>query len=114
MNSARGTAAVAVVLATAGTLLGGTAVAASAATTCASPAYMRELFANTTADESWSRAPASGPDGVREVDLGGPGTVTGMRKGPEVRVNLRALLAAEGGASPWPSSGATPPTRWSA
>nr|WP_089100112.1 PA14 domain-containing protein [Streptomyces hyaluromycini] len=73
MNPARGTAAVAVVLATAGTLLGSTAVTASAATTCASPVFKRELFANTTfkgtpkktdcdsaISESWSGAPASG------------------------------------------------------
>ncbi|WTN42227.1 PA14 domain-containing protein [Streptomyces sp. NBC_00631] len=73
MNSARGTAAVAVVFATTGTLLGGAAVTASAATTCASPVHKRELFANTTfkgtpkktacdtlVDESWTGAPASG------------------------------------------------------
>ncbi|MEV5958985.1 PA14 domain-containing protein [Streptomyces sp. NPDC051987] len=94
MNSATGTAAFAMVLATAGTLLGGTAVTASAATTCASPVYQRELFANTTfkgtpkktacdtaIDESWSGAPASGlpKDGfgvrwtvTRDFGSGGP------------------------------------------
>ncbi|WP_234542715.1 fibronectin type III domain-containing protein [Streptomyces shenzhenensis] len=97
MNSARGTTAAAVVLATAGTLLGGSAVTASAATTCASPAYKRELFANTTfkgtpkktacdtsVDESWSGAPASGlpKDGfgarwtvTRDFGSGGPFTL---------------------------------------
>ncbi|MEV6763995.1 PA14 domain-containing protein [Streptomyces sp. NPDC051105] len=74
MNPARRTAAGAVVLATAGTLLGGATVSASAATTtCTAPVYKRQLFANTTfkgtpkktdcdsaISESWSGAPASG------------------------------------------------------
>ncbi|MFC8350188.1 PA14 domain-containing protein [Streptomyces sp. NPDC057280] len=64
-------AASAVVLATASTLL--TSVPASAATTCASPVFKRQFFANTSfsgtpkktdcddaVDQSWSGAPASG------------------------------------------------------
>ncbi|MEU9912384.1 PA14 domain-containing protein [Streptomyces sp. NPDC051001] len=74
MNPARRTtaaAATAVVLATAGTLL--TLTPASAATTCTSPVFKRQFFANTTfsgtprktdcdsaIDQSWSGAPASG------------------------------------------------------
>ncbi|MFF4270314.1 PA14 domain-containing protein [Streptomyces sp. NPDC001536] len=74
MNPARRTTAAtatAVVLATAGTLL--TITPASAATTCTSPVFKRQLFANTsfsgtpkktdcdsTIDQSWSGAPASG------------------------------------------------------
>ncbi|MFI1723419.1 PA14 domain-containing protein [Streptomyces sp. NPDC020489] len=74
MNPARRTtaaAATAVVLATAGTLL--TLTPASAATTCASPVFTRQFFANTSfsgtpkktdcdsaIDQSWSGAPASG------------------------------------------------------
>jgi fibronectin type 3 domain-containing protein len=74
MNPARRTtaaAATAVVLATAGTLL--TITPASAATTCTSPVFKRQFFANTTfsgtpkktdcdsaIDQSWSGAPASG------------------------------------------------------
>ncbi|MER6078427.1 hypothetical protein ABT156_09080, partial [Streptomyces sp. NPDC001833] len=73
MNPARSAAVAAVVLATAGTLLGGAVVTASAATTCASPVFKRQLFANTTfkgtpkktdcdsaISESWSGAPTSG------------------------------------------------------
>jgi fibronectin type 3 domain-containing protein len=74
MNPARRTAAGAVVLAIAGTLLGAATVSASAATTtCTAPVYKRQLFANTTfkgapkktdcdsaISESWSGAPASG------------------------------------------------------
>ncbi|MFI6020814.1 PA14 domain-containing protein [Streptomyces sp. NPDC051287] len=74
MKPARRTAAGAVVLATAGTLLGGAVAPASAATTtCTAPVYQRQLFANTTfkgaprktgcdstISESWSGAPASG------------------------------------------------------
>ncbi|MFF7447412.1 MULTISPECIES: fibronectin type III domain-containing protein [unclassified Streptomyces] len=76
MNPARrgmtATAAIAVVLTTAGTLLTLTP-SASAATTCASPVFTRQLFANTSfsgtpkktdcdsaIDQSWSGAPASG------------------------------------------------------
>ncbi|MEU9912386.1 PA14 domain-containing protein [Streptomyces sp. NPDC051001] len=74
MKPARRTTALAstaVVLATAGTLL--TLTPASAATTCTSPVFKRQLFANTTfsgtpkktdcdsaIDQSWSGAPASG------------------------------------------------------
>ncbi|MFF4270310.1 fibronectin type III domain-containing protein [Streptomyces sp. NPDC001536] len=74
MNPARRTTALtstAVVLTTAGTLL--TITPASAATTCTSPVFKRQLFANTsfsgtpkktdcdsTIDQSWSGAPASG------------------------------------------------------
>ncbi|MES5819467.1 PA14 domain-containing protein [Streptomyces sp. RG80] len=74
MNPARRTTATAVVLATAGGLLTAVAVpAASAATTCTSPVFKRQFFANTTfsgtpkktdcdsaIDQSWSGAPASG------------------------------------------------------
>ncbi|RPE42096.1 hypothetical protein EDD90_5199 [Streptomyces sp. Ag109_O5-1] len=73
MNPARSASAAAVVLATAGTLLGGTAATASAATTCSTPVFKRQFFANTTfkgtpkktdcdsaVSESWSGAPASG------------------------------------------------------
>ncbi|MGW1624590.1 PA14 domain-containing protein [Streptomyces sp. NPDC002172] len=73
MNPARSAAVAAVVLATAGTLLGGAVVTASAATSCASPVFKRQFFANTTfkgtpkrtdcdsaISESWSGAPASG------------------------------------------------------
>lgn len=51
MNPARGTTAAvssAFVLATAGALLTAVAAPASAATTCASPVYKRQFFANTT------------------------------------------------------------------
>ncbi|NNN31324.1 cellulose 1,4-beta-cellobiosidase [Streptomyces sp. S3(2020)] len=74
MNPARRTTALAstaVVLATAGTLL--TALPAAAATTCASPVFTRQFFANTAfsgtpkktdcdsaVDQTWSGAPASG------------------------------------------------------
>ncbi|WP_231633489.1 PA14 domain-containing protein, partial [Streptomyces clavuligerus] len=77
MNPARRTtaaAATAVVLATAGTLLSTTAPAAAAPVSCASPAFTREFFANTTfsgrpratdcdsaIDQNWrAGAPASG------------------------------------------------------
>ncbi|WP_406331624.1 PA14 domain-containing protein [Streptomyces sp. NBC_00203] len=77
MNPARGTTAAvssAFVLATAGALLTAVAAPASAATTCASPVYKRQFFANTTfsgtpkktdcdsaIDQNWgSGAPASG------------------------------------------------------
>ncbi|MFE6486911.1 PA14 domain-containing protein [Streptomyces sp. NPDC057757] len=76
MNPARRTtaaAATAVVLATAGGLLSAAAVPASAATTCASPVYKRQFFANTAfsgtpkktdcdaaVDQSWSGAPVTG------------------------------------------------------
>ncbi|MFF4270311.1 PA14 domain-containing protein [Streptomyces sp. NPDC001536] len=71
MNRHRHLTATAVVLTTAGTLL--TITPASAATTCTSPVFKRQLFANTTfsgtpkktdcdstIDQSWSGAPASG------------------------------------------------------
>ncbi|MEU9412658.1 PA14 domain-containing protein [Streptomyces sp. NPDC048281] len=98
MNQARRSAAVAVVLATAGTLLGGAVVTASAATTCNSPVFTRQMFANTTfkgapkktacdsaVDETWSGAPASGlpKDGfgvrwtvTRDFGSGGPFALT--------------------------------------
>ncbi|MFD1312714.1 PA14 domain-containing protein [Streptomyces kaempferi] len=78
MNSTRRctstASATAVVLATAGGLLTVTAVPASAATTCTSPVYKRQFYANTTfsgtpkrtdcdstVDENWgAKAPASG------------------------------------------------------
>ncbi|WP_369260819.1 PA14 domain-containing protein [Streptomyces sp. R35] len=77
MNPARGTTAAvssALVLATAGALLTAVATPASAATSCASPVYKRQFFANTTfsgtpkktdcdsaIDQNWgSGAPASG------------------------------------------------------
>ncbi|MFD4506664.1 fibronectin type III domain-containing protein [Streptomyces sp. NPDC058457] len=73
MKPARTAAAAAVALSTAGTLLGGATATASAATSCTSPVYKRQLFANTTfkgtpektgcdsaIDENWSGAPASG------------------------------------------------------
>ncbi|KUM80187.1 fibronectin type III domain-containing protein [Streptomyces curacoi] len=77
MNPARSTtaaAATAVVLATAGGLLTATAAPASAATTCTSPVFTRQFFANTTfsgtpkktdcdsvIDQNWGTgAPASG------------------------------------------------------
>ncbi|MFI6244721.1 PA14 domain-containing protein [Streptomyces sp. NPDC051016] len=73
LNSPTRTTATTLVLATAGALLGGTAATASAATTCASPVFKRQFFANTTfkgtpkktdcdsaISESWSGAPASG------------------------------------------------------
>ncbi|MER6911297.1 PA14 domain-containing protein [Streptomyces sp. NPDC000594] len=74
MNPARRTAAIALVLATAGGVLSTTAVPASAAPKCASPSFTRQFFANTTftgtpkktdcdsaIDQSWGRgAPASG------------------------------------------------------
>ncbi|MFJ8108906.1 fibronectin type III domain-containing protein [Streptomyces sp. NPDC096132] len=66
-------AATAIVLASVGGLLTAVAVPASAAATCTSPVYKRQLFANTTfkgtpkktdcdsaIDQSWSGAPASG------------------------------------------------------
>ncbi|WP_128433795.1 PA14 domain-containing protein [Streptomyces cyaneus] len=66
-------AATAVVLATAGGLLTAVATPASAATTCNSPVFKRQFFANTTfsgtpkktdcddaIDQSWSGAPATG------------------------------------------------------
>ncbi|MGW2387596.1 PA14 domain-containing protein, partial [Streptomyces sp. NPDC001658] len=74
MNPARrttGAVAAAVVLTTAGTLL--TALPAAAATTCTSPVYKRQFFANTTfsgtpkktdcdnaIDQTWTGAPATG------------------------------------------------------
>ncbi|WP_332871937.1 PA14 domain-containing protein [Streptomyces triticisoli] len=77
MNPARRTtsaAATALVLATTGGLLTAVATPASAATTCASPVYKRQFFANTTfsgkpkktdcdskIDQNWgTKAPASG------------------------------------------------------
>ncbi|WP_449348848.1 PA14 domain-containing protein [Streptomyces shaanxiensis] len=73
MKSASRTTAGAVVLATAGTLFTVTASPASAATTCASPVFKRQFFANTSfsgtpkktdcddaIDQNWSVAPASG------------------------------------------------------
>ncbi|WP_458244879.1 fibronectin type III domain-containing protein [Streptomyces sp. MAI_2237] len=74
MNSARRTTASTLVLATAaGALLGASASAASAATTCTSPVYKRQFFGNTAfsgtakktdcdsaIDQSWSGAPVSG------------------------------------------------------
>ncbi|MFE6101052.1 PA14 domain-containing protein [Streptomyces laurentii] len=82
MNTARGArgargtgtaAATAVVLATVGGLLTATTAPASAATTCASPVFTRQFFANTTfsgkpkktdcdpaVDQNWSGAPATG------------------------------------------------------
>ena len=76
MNPARRTitvAATAVVLATAGGLLAATAAPASAATTCDSPVFKRQFFANTAfsgtakktdcdnaIDQTWTGAPASG------------------------------------------------------
>ncbi|GAA3900223.1 hypothetical protein GCM10023084_60900 [Streptomyces lacrimifluminis] len=77
MNPARRTtqaATTALVLATAGTLLSSAAPAASAATTCVSPVYKRQFFANTTFSgtpkrtdcdatiaENWgTKAPATG------------------------------------------------------
>ncbi|MFG3010109.1 PA14 domain-containing protein [Streptomyces cinerochromogenes] len=95
MNSARRTTATAVVLAASGALLGVTVPAASAATTCASPAYTRQFFANTTfsgtpkrtdcdnaVSEQWGTgAPATGLPGndfgvrwtvTRDFGSGGP------------------------------------------
>ncbi|MFF1303890.1 PA14 domain-containing protein [Streptomyces sp. NPDC058307] len=73
MKSARRTTAAAVVLATAGTLVSLTAAPAPAATSCASPVFTRQFYANTSLsgtprktdcdsaiDQSWSGAPASG------------------------------------------------------
>ncbi|MEU0430025.1 hypothetical protein ABZ235_42030, partial [Streptomyces canus] len=76
MKSARRTtaaAATAVVLTTSGGLLAVTAAPASAATTCASPVFTRQFYANTSLsgtpkktdcdtaiDQSWSGAPATG------------------------------------------------------
>lgn len=73
MKSARRTTATTVVLATAGTLFTVTAAPASAATSCASPVFKRQFYANTSfsgapkktdcddaIDQSWSGAPASG------------------------------------------------------
>lgn len=73
MKSARRTTASAVVLATVGTLVTLTAAPASAAVSCASPVFQRQFYANTsfsgtpkktdcdsTVDESWSGAAASG------------------------------------------------------
>ncbi|MFI6244720.1 fibronectin type III domain-containing protein [Streptomyces sp. NPDC051016] len=98
MNPARSASAAAVVLATAGALLGGTAATASAATTCASPVFKRQFFANTTfkgtpkktdcdsaVDQTWSGAPVSGlpKDGfgvrwtvTRDFGSGGPFTLS--------------------------------------
>ncbi|WP_302832574.1 PA14 domain-containing protein [Streptomyces sp. GbtcB6] len=86
MKPARTATAAAVVLATAGTLLGGATATASAATACTSPIFKRQLFANTTfkgtpkktgcdsaIDESWSGAPASG---LPKDDFGVRWTVT--------------------------------------
>ncbi|MBK3646606.1 fibronectin type III domain-containing protein [Streptomyces sp. MBT33] len=73
MNSARRTTASALVLATAGALLGASVSPASAATTCTSPVFKRQFFGNTAfsgtakktdcdsvVDQSWSGAPATG------------------------------------------------------
>ncbi|WP_371660868.1 fibronectin type III domain-containing protein [Streptomyces sp. NBC_00280] len=104
MNPARrttptATAATAVVLATAGALLGTAAPVASAATTCTSPVYKRQFFANTalsgtpkrtdcdtTIAENWgAKAPSTGLPkdnfGVRwtvtrDFGSGGPFTLT--------------------------------------
>ncbi|UIX32232.1 fibronectin type III domain-containing protein [Streptomyces sp. GQFP] len=102
MNPARRTtqaATTALVLATAGTLLSTTAPAASAATTCTSPVYKRQFFANTAFSgtpkrtdcdaaiaENWgAKAPATGLPkdnfGVRwtvtrDFGSGGPFTFT--------------------------------------
>ncbi|MER6225020.1 PA14 domain-containing protein [Streptomyces sp900105755] len=86
MNPARSATAIAAVFATAGTLLGGAAGTASAATACSSPVFTRQLFANTAfkgtpkktacdsvVDESWSGAPASG---LPKDDFGVRWTVT--------------------------------------
>ncbi|MFI8233609.1 fibronectin type III domain-containing protein [Streptomyces sp. NPDC085900] len=94
MNSARRTTASALVLATAGALLGASVSSASAATTCASPVFKRQFFGNTAfsgtakktdcdsvIDQSWSGAPATGlpKDGfgvrwsvTRDFGSGGP------------------------------------------
>ncbi|WP_416961051.1 fibronectin type III domain-containing protein [Streptomyces sp. Agncl-13] len=73
MNPARHSTAVAVVLSVAGSLLAGATGSASAATSCASPVYKRQFFANTALsgtakktdcdnaiDQTWTGAPASG------------------------------------------------------
>ncbi|MEW1833103.1 PA14 domain-containing protein [Streptomyces sp. NPDC088196] len=73
MNPARHTTAAAVVLSVAGSLLAGATSPASAATSCASPVYKRQFFANTAfsgtarktdcdnaVDQTWTGAPASG------------------------------------------------------
>jgi hypothetical protein len=73
MNPARHATAAALALAVAGGLLAGATTPASAAASCASPVYKRQLFANTTfkgtpkktdcdtaIDQNWSGAPASG------------------------------------------------------
>ncbi|MGW2831261.1 cellulose 1,4-beta-cellobiosidase [Streptomyces sp. NPDC001286] len=94
MNSARRTTASALVLATAGALLGASVSSASAATTCTSPVFKRQFFGNTAfsgtakktdcdsvIDQSWSGAPATGlpKDGfgvrwsvTRDFGSGGP------------------------------------------
>ncbi|MGW2387590.1 PA14 domain-containing protein [Streptomyces sp. NPDC001658] len=72
-TAATATTATAVALATAGGLLAVTAAPASAATTCTSPVYKRQFFANTTfsgtpkktdcdnaIDQTWAGAPVSG------------------------------------------------------
>ncbi|MFC9914767.1 fibronectin type III domain-containing protein [Streptomyces sp. NPDC127197] len=101
MNPARRTtaaAATAVVLATAGGLLTAVAVPASAATTCTSPVFKRQFFANTsfsgtpkktdcdsTISQSWSGSPVSGVPSnnfgvrwsvTRDFGSGGPFTFT--------------------------------------
>ncbi|MFF4657999.1 PA14 domain-containing protein [Streptomyces sp. NPDC001381] len=105
-------AATAVVLASVGGLLTAVAVPASAATTCTSPGYKRQLFANTTfkgtpkktdcdsaIDQSWSGAPASGlpKDGfgvrwtvTRDFGSGGPFTLTASGT-DGVRVHLDGI-----------------------
>jgi hypothetical protein len=73
MNRARHATATAVTLSVAGGLLAGATTSASAATTCTSPVYKRQFFANTTfkgtpkktdcdnaIDQTWTGAPATG------------------------------------------------------
>ena len=73
MNPARHATAAAVVLSVAGSLLAGATGSASAATSCASPVFKRQFFANTAfsgtarktdcdnaVDQTWTGAPASG------------------------------------------------------
>ncbi|MFI6543008.1 PA14 domain-containing protein [Streptomyces prunicolor] len=73
MNPARHATAAALALAVAGGLLAGATTPASAAASCTSPVYQRQLFANTTfkgtpkktdcdtaIDQNWSGAPVSG------------------------------------------------------
>lgn len=73
MNRARHATATAVAFSVAGGLLAGATASASAATTCNSPVYKRQFFANTTfkgtakktdcdnaIDQTWTGAPATG------------------------------------------------------